>query len=197
MIQYVSNGHISLTSLEVSPCNEESQWIAGAELMSFEAFCWSMTALAIALSGLRYWIRLWTPKKYMWDDLTHILALGTFIASVALYQTVFRDGYYIEGLQRKLTPLPSQEVYVDLYARFQHRAIAVTILSCTTLWLVKATFLLFYRQIFWIDEPFRKAWWAVTFFIIITYWATVAGVLVRCGSVENIFSIGKSLPGKL
>lgn len=165
--------------------------------MSFEAFCWSMTALAIILSVLRYFIRSGSPKKFMWDDLTHLLALGTFVASVALYQTVFRDGYYIQGLQRELIPLPSQELYGDLYIRFQHRALAITILSFTTLWLVKATFLLFYRQIFWIDGPFRKGWWAVTFFIIVTYWATLAGVLIRCGSVENVFSIGIQLPETL
>ncbi|KAG6988946.1 hypothetical protein G7Y79_00067g095610 [Physcia stellaris] len=167
MVEYVPDGYMTLTSVE--------------------AFCWSMTALAIVFSILRYWIRLFTPKKYMWDDLTHLLALGTSIATVALYQTLFRD-----GLQRKLIPPPSQEVYVNLYVRVRHRSIAIALLTYTTLWLVKATFLLLYREIFWINKTFRKAWWAVTLFIIITYWATVgavAGVLVRCGSVKNNFSI--------
>lgn len=152
-----------------------------------------MTAVAIVLSAFRYGIRLITQKKYMWDDLTHLLALATYIAMVGIYQTLFRDGYYITAIARKLIPLPSQQEYVDVFVSFRHRNVAIVLLSFTTLWLVKATFLLLYREIFWINKSFRKAWWAVTSFIFITYWVTVAGALTQCGPVQNSFSIGTQL----
>lgn len=143
------------------------------------------------MSGGRYAIRGLTRTGFLWDDLTHLLALLSMIAEVALFQTLFRDGYYITAIERQLIPPPSMQAYVDLFIRFRRRSDGIALLFFTSTWLVKLTFLLLYRVIFDIDRNFRKAWWGVLVFVFVTYWVTVAGVLTQCGPAQDSFNLGK------
>ncbi len=133
----------------------------------------------------------------MWDDLTHLLALLCMIAMVGLLQSLFRDGYYITAIERQLIPPPSAQTYVTLFVRFRRRSDGVALLFFSGTWLVKLTFLLFYRIIFDINRNFRKAWWAVLVFVFVTYWITVAGVLTQCGPAQYSFNIGRHSPYNL
>ena len=149
-----------------------------------------MTALTILICGGRYWASARSAKKLQWDDLTHLLALLSLVAMVGLFQSLFRDGYYITAIERGLIPTPSLEIYTNLFVRFRHRSDGIALLFFTSTWLVKLTFLIFYRSIFRVNKNFRKAWWAVLVFVIISYWITIAGVLTQCGPAKYSWNLG-------
>ncbi len=189
MAGYTQDGHIGLANLEVNlfMYHQGTQSIAN----TFQAFVWTMTAITVLLSAARYAISVAEKKSLQWDNLTHLLALLAMVTMVALLQTLFRDGYYITAIDRQLVPNPDRAAFVELYIRFRRRSDAIALLFFTSTWLVKLTFLLYYRSIFKISKNFRKAWWAVTIFVFITYWVTVAAVLTQCGPAKNSFSLGK------
>lgn len=177
MVQYTEDGHIKLQNLE--------------------ALVWTLTAITILLSGARYAISAATKKAFQWDGLTHLLALLSMVTMVALFQTLFRDGYYITAIERHLAPPPTQEAFIELYIRFRRRSDAIALLFFTSTWLVKVTFLLYYRSIFQINKNFRRAWWVVLGFVFVTYWVTFAGVLTQCGPAKNSFNLKEcTRPGR-
>ena len=190
MVAYTQDGHIKLSNLEVSPSKGEYRSCLDP-LTCLKAFAWTMTTLTILLSAGRYAISAASKKRSQWDDLTHLLALLAMITMVGLFQSLFRDGYYITAIEGRLIPMPSQEIFIQIYVRFRHRSDGIALLFFTSTWLVKLTFLILYRTIFQINKNFRKAWWAVLSFVFVTYWVTVAGVLTQCGPAKNSFSLGR------
>ena len=117
----------------------------------------------------------------------------TVVAMVGTFQPLYRDGYYFTAIERQLLPPPSQQAFIDLYIHFKRGSYIVAILFFSSTWLVKVTFMLLYYTLFQINMVFRKIWWAIMAFIIITYWVAVAGVLTQCGPTKNAYNIGESL----
>ena len=114
------------------------------------------------------------------------------IAMVGVFQSMFRDGYYFTAIQRKLVPLPTEDVYIDLYINYRKRADAIATLFFTSTWLVKFTFLLLYRTIFEVNRNFMRAWWLVLVFVFVTYWVAIAGTWTQCGPTKDSFKLSKS-----
>lgn len=190
MVAYTQDGHIALASLEVSVSDGDHRCFLDPLTYS-KAFAWTMTAITILFSAGRYAITAVSKKRIQWDGVTHLLALLAMIAMVGLFQSLFHDGYYITAIQKKLLPQPSQQMFVEIYVRFKKRSNGIALLFFTSTWLVKISFLLFYRGIFEINKNFRRAWWAVLTFVFVTYWVTVAGVLTQCGPTQNSYSLGR------
>ena len=147
---------------------------------------WALTGTALALSLGRYGIHWATNRKLMLDDLTHA------IAQLALVGAAISIDYYVGVVLKQLQveshgywPLDPQ---IILARKWQT---AFTICSWTSLWFVKFTFLLIYREIFKISSGFRKAWWCVTVFTAATYFVAIVGVITMCGLPKDLFDIRK------
>lgn len=93
-------------------------------------------------------------KILQWDNFTHVLSLLAMVIMAALFQTLFRDGYYITAIDRR----PYRAALVDLYNRFRPRSVAIALLFFAIIWLVKLASLLCYGTIFGLDKNFGKAW---------------------------------------
>lgn len=77
----------------------------------------------------------------------------------------------------------------ELLHSYQHVRYLNTINNCLlhlVFWLVKISFLLFYRQLFRTSAQFRKIWWAVLAFTLATFWVPIAGVLVNCAHAKTL-----------
>lgn len=146
-----------------------------------------MTAAAIVVSTGRYVIRYAIRKRFGWEDLSHLLALVTMIGTIACYQAFLPNVYYFIQVERELVRPPSQRELLELYIRDWKLQYTTTVLWLATTWLVKLSFLLFYRDLFRVDRNFMRAWWAVLTVIFLTWWTCIAGTVwvMNCGSLKD------------
>lgn len=151
-----------------------------------------MNGLAILLSIGGYIIRLKVLGSFHWDDLTHLIAVLLMTTQSALL-TSFAD------LVRSLEAYSSHKSTKVPNFRLSLQAnVAATMVGSCCLWAVKVTFLILYRLLFGVSTSFLKAWWAVTIFVIATFWATIAGSLIQCGaSASHLIDIGRLLANAL
>ena len=143
-----------------------------------------MTAIALALAAGRYIIRYVQFKKFLWDDLTHLIAMVALVAFSALLEKYVNVHIIMLDIE-DTGKFPSAEMAVQ-GRKYQS---AFSICAWVSLWFVKFTFLLMYRLIFKVSPAFNKAWWAVMIFVAITFWAPIAGVLTICGPASQMFNL--------
>ena len=82
----------------------------------------------------------------------------------------------------------------QLLRSYQHVHYLNTINNCLlylVFWLVKVAFLLFYHQLFRTSMLFRKMWWAVLVFTLLTFWVPIAGVLATCSKAKTVADYSK------
>ena len=92
----------------------------------------------------------------------------------------------------KAKPKPSPAELIGLY---EHNERLSTVNNCflyLVFWLVKLSFLLFYRLLFQSSAAFKKVWWAVLTFTVLTFWVPIAGVLSTCAGAHTVAAYGKS-----
>lgn len=88
-------------------------------------------------------------------------------------------------------PKPSQNELLGLY-EYNHRLSNVN--NCflyLVFWIVKLSFLLFYRFLFRTSAPFKKVWWGVLAFTLLTFWVPIAGVLSTCAGAHTVADYSK------
>ncbi|MCJ1286824.1 hypothetical protein MMC26_006170 [Xylographa opegraphella] len=144
---------------------------------------------AIVLTAGRYAIRGWMLRKLDWDDATHLFALVVLVAYVATYTAMFPINYAVEDWVTGNGEMPSIGV-LDLYLHYE---MAVWLLFWVIIYLVKFSFLLFYRSIFGVSRTFKKAWWAVTVFTFLTFWACFFAMLWSCNKPSLLFIVEECL----
>ena len=59
------------------------------------------------------------------------------------------------------------------------------------IYLIKLSFLLFYRKIFGVNRIFMRAWWIVALFQFITFWACFLAPLWSCVSPSQLFVVSE------
>ncbi|MCJ1389046.1 hypothetical protein MMC18_001900 [Xylographa bjoerkii] len=144
---------------------------------------------AIILTAGRYAIRGWMLRKLDWDDATHLLALVVLIAYVATYTAMFPINYAVEDWVTGNGEMPSV-TDLELYLHYE---MAVWLLFWVIIYLVKFSFLLFYRSIFGVSRTFKKAWWVVIVFTFLTFWACFFAMLWSCNTPSQLFIVEECL----
>lgn len=96
--------------------------------------------------------------------------------------------------RRTKTPdIPNNQIGLDENEIFSPYRIS-TVNNCflyLVFWLVKLSFLLFYRFLFQSSATFKKVWWAVLAFTLLTFWVPIAGVLSTCAGADSVAAYGK------
>ena len=150
---------------------------------------WILTGISIALTVGRYTIRWLNSRKFHWDDLAHFVALSVLIAHGVTNQITSNAKGELATANATKGEDPNQLLHLYYHVRYLN-----TINNCLlylVFWVVKFAFLLFYRFLFETSAPFRKAWWAVTAFVLLTFWVPIAGVLATCANVNDIKGFSK------
>ena len=151
-----------------------------------QATLWALTGAAIILSAGRYAVRLKVFKQFYWDDATHTAALLALVGFAVSTQRYLGLVIYEQAVEAGEVPKPANWATLVVHARQYQTSLSVC--AYTSLWFVKFTFLLFYRQLFYISPTFAKAWWIVTIFTFVTFWIPIAGILTSCGSVSQLYN---------
>ena len=120
--------------------------------------------------------------------MTHGCALIALFAFGALYTKLFPLSTSLALFAKKSGPEPS----ISDLKRFYHILLATEFMFWIVIYLVKFSFLLFYRTIFGISATFIRFWWAVFAFTFLTFWACFATVFWTCTTPSQLFVLSKS-----
>ena len=150
---------------------------------------WALTGVSAALTVGRFAIRKFHLHRLFWDDLVHSLALLVLVVHGITNQLTNNA-----KVQLALAVATKGEPQAKLLSLYYHVRYLNTINNCLlylVFWVVKVSVLLFYWSLFNHSRPFRKAWWAVTAFTLLTFWVPIAGVLATCAHVHTVPEFSK------
>ena len=172
---------LDMTSLVVSYCAFRSGGGPGLTT-SLQVYTWVMAGFAVLISAGRYGIRWWFKGKLLWDDLTHSVALTAFIGMLVAFQLLYPDTFFLTNVERGFgTPVTQQQALV-IWARDKKYQYALVSMFLVSVWFVKLTFMLFYRQLFKINAVFMRVWWATLAFVLLSWVISfVLTILTSCG----------------
>lgn len=132
---------------------------------------WTLYGAATILVFGRLLIR-WTQRKLNCDDVLNGTAL-LFLLSYGVVQQVLLSVYSVATTANELTVSTILTLVYNL-------------IWWTVPLLVKASFLATYRKIFMTSRVFRVAWWIVTVYTVITFFALFLGQLWVCGGPSEV-----------
>ena len=159
-------------------------------LNSFQVVTWTFFAIGTVLTVLRLYVRQTKLRGLGWDDLLHCMAWTVLLGLVALETSVNHLIFKVSNVTSGRTSLTASflEDEVPHYIVVQ---LAIMLLTWTTTWAVKASFLLFYRGLLRNTGRYMIAWWLVTIFTGLAYISVFFPIIFTCGSPADYFSIGK------
>ena len=143
-----------------------------------QAIAWTLCSIAIVLTFGRFAIRWQKIQRLQWDDYLNGAALGCLIAFVATYQVYLPVQYELELDSLGLgTDVPSDDQQVFILKV----ELANELLFWFTVYFVKASFLASYWIIFNVAPGFRKLWWGVTVYTVVTFLIIIPASAWQCG----------------
>ncbi|KAI9893685.1 MAG: hypothetical protein M1814_005900 [Vezdaea aestivalis] len=155
---------------------------------------WVCAGVAVILTAGRLAIRWVKLRRLMWDDATHCLALAMLLGWAVV------DTYYAGLLTRLIEVQQGKQkftasFFTDDVPTFLKVTYSFAMLFYAIIWLIKFTFLIFYKGFFRNLRHFTIAWWIVFVYVTITYlgvWVcqmtiggTPKGVLTISGITSN------------
>ncbi|MCJ1478831.1 hypothetical protein MMC13_007515 [Lambiella insularis] len=150
---------------------------------------WALTGIAAGFTIARFSIRLYISrgsftKWSLMDDISHSLSLIFLVVHGFTNTNAVIAKNNLTALVAAEPPAPTAEVLLNYRYRWKENIINDVFLYLT-LWLVKFSFLFFYRQLFDISTGFRKAWWVVMVFTFITLWVPLGGIFGVCAGANT------------
>ncbi|MCJ1388100.1 hypothetical protein MMC18_000944 [Xylographa bjoerkii] len=118
------------------------------------------------------------------DDLSMLLSLVAPIVFDATNQT--HNAYKLEVAAAAADKATSK---ADLPSMYNYLLVLSRVNNCflyLIFWLVKVSFLMFYRSLFNVSRPFRKVWWVFLVYTVVTFWVPIGGVLATCWDESTV-----------
>ncbi|KAM5460218.1 hypothetical protein MferCBS49748_007761 [Microsporum ferrugineum] len=149
---------------------------------------WSFFALTTVVMAFRIAIRLWLQRKLLWDDAFAVAAYIGLIVQVVLLTVIAPLIYiHLHGFSGTRPP-PEYGVKVTHMIRvvFAHNVVFTASIYC-----IKASFMALYWRLIRDLNNYRKAWWAVTAFCVISLIINAVLFPVGCSTLEAFHCIDK------
>ncbi|MDI1485583.1 MAG: hypothetical protein OHK93_000721 [Ramalina farinacea] len=152
-IYYISQSHLYVSKVE-------------------DAVVWVGTFLAACFTAIRTWLQYSHNRRFYINDYFILCALLVHVVLSILYQLNAPPMYELEPIVNGFKTVdPLRLHYYDYYLRLQF---ALTILSWTTLWLVKLSLLTFFWRLFdSVRTHARLFWWVMCGITAATYIVSV------------------------
>ena len=162
---------------------------AGAILTALKAIQWTGVGLSLSFMIFRVYVRLRLFRRLFPDDGFVLAAWLFYVALGIIFQTQISSMWItINGAsdrQEQLSPNYTERVNV-----FLHLQIAAWILSFTALWLIKFSFLLFFRKLGNHVRRQRILWWLVIGFTLASYVVCISLGAFKCWSIAGATALG-------
>lgn len=150
---------------------------------------WLVVAIATLFAFLRFIIRLYALRKLLEDDVAVIVALLLLLSLAIMYRYATPIMFELDRIAKgneMLTPdfLPRAAVFLKLQ-------FAIIVLFWTTIWVVKISFLIFYRTLFTGLPEHMLGWWIASGFTAVAYLLCWAFQLGSCVPISHYFILGQ------
>ena len=153
---------------------------------------WLFVGMAIIFTIIRTGIRLHVYRRLFLDDGCIYLALSILFSMAVMYNKITHTMFEIDGVAAGGIPSTGFKERAELFLKLQF---AIICSFWTTLWAVKFSFLLYYKnlfaglpnQLFW--------WWLVSGFAVLAYLGCWATQLASCTPISNYFFLGEPSHG--
>lgn len=148
------------------------------------------TFLAACFTAIRTWLQYSHNRRFYINDYFILCALLVHVVLSILYQLNAPPMYELEPIVNGFKTVdPLRLHYYDYYLRLQF---ALTILSWTTLWLVKLSLLTFFWRLFdSVRTHARLFWWVMCGITAATYIVSVFLQGFACLPLGSFFKFGE------
>lgn len=157
----------------------------------FQGLIWTAVAVAIAFTLIRTRIRLYVYGRLFADDIAVYIAVVLLVIIAIMYQVITPTMFIIDQVASTLSPgMVPPPNFMEEATIFLKIQFAIIILFWTTLWAVKFSFLLYYKNIF-AGLPNHLFWWRIVCgLVLFAYLGCWATQLAACSPIVNYFSLG-------
>lgn len=140
----------------------------------------------------RTWIRLRVFRRLQPDDPFVILAWLLSVANAAIWTAISEDLYFNLALANGLLPaIPPN--FLDRIRRLIRGNLVAYLLGYTSLWMVKISFIVFFRKFGEKLRNQRIAWYAVLVFSLASFAVCIGTVDYPCLTSSGMKIVGKYL----
>ncbi|EFR03427.1 hypothetical protein MGYG_06424 [Nannizzia gypsea CBS 118893] len=149
---------------------------------------WSFFALTTVVIIFRIAIRIWLQRRLFWDDAFCLAGYAGQIAQMVMVTVVSPLIYiHLEGFSGKRPP-PEYGVKITKMIRLVY---AHNVVFTASLYCIKGSFLALYWRLIRDLSDYRKAWWAVAVFCMISLIINAALFPVGCSTLEAFHCIDR------
>ncbi|APA13286.1 hypothetical protein sscle_10g080560 [Sclerotinia sclerotiorum 1980 UF-70] len=155
-------------------------------IRNLNALAWTLFCISTVITFGRFYIRWEKTKRLHLDDAFNGFALAALVGFIVTYQIYLPIQYnyqlYALGIGGYL-PSDGQLLYV------QNVSIVNVAFFWVTIYLVKASFLSLYWALFSVSNSFRKWWFVVAAYTLISFLATFLAIFWSCKTptqLENL-----------
>ena len=120
---------------------------------------WAGVIISIGFFAFRIYVRRRVFRRLHLDDAILLAALLLALANASLWQAISHQLYLSIATSSGQIPLPPSELFPQIYT-FLHGQIASLYFYITSLWLVKASFLWFFRGLGRKIKRQQIIWWS-------------------------------------
>lgn len=185
-----SAGGLTPSSLEV--CLHAHPVRSSSLTVPAQTIIWLVVAIAILFVIFRFTIRLYVLRKLLADDFAVAVALLLLLSLAIMYRYATPIMFELDRVakgEEMLTPsfLPRAAVFLKLQ-------FAIIVLFWTTIWVVKTSFLIFYRTLFAGLPDQLRGWWIAAGFTALGYLLCWVFQLLSCVPIPHYFVLGELTP---
>lgn len=159
-------------------------------ILQIQTVIWLVIAIALLFTCFRFVIRLYALRKLLADDVAVAAALVLLLSLAIMYHYAIPPMFaVVQVAEGEKAFTASFQDQAAVYLRLQF---AIIVLFWTTIWVVKTSFLIFYRTVFAGLPEHMLGWRLVAGFTALTYLLCWAFQLASCVPVPDYFILGES-----
>lgn len=156
-----------------------------------QAVIWLFTSLAIVFVIMRSICRWHVCRRIATDDILVYFASALLLSMAVLYTLVTPTMFTLDAISTgKELPGPNLMSDAALYLKCQF---AIICLFWTTLWAVKLSILMFYKNLFSRLPKQMTLWWWVLGMVLVLYLGCWGSQLASCAPISGYFVLGERL----
>lgn len=174
--------------LYVSTCHNKGKTLTDSARQSI---VWSLTGLALVFTAARVALRLKIYSRLMIDDVLVLLALVCLLASSITVSIFIPSILTFEHVRLDHAPAPAN--FKDVEDSLDKYQWAVAYLFFTGLWAIKCSFLAFYDDLTKRLKLYRRAWWIIIGYTILTYIGSLFAYAFLLGTNATGFSKNEAI----
>lgn len=149
-----------------------------ANSSAYQGLTWAGAGVCTVFLTFRVIARWRGHGRLFWDDACSVFAGALVVTTAGLWQWAVRDIYYILNVAAGLAPLAVD--FPQRLLRGQKAAFIVELFFYSSLFIVKLSFLLFFRRLGSNVRNQKYVWWPALALSVVCYLVSIGDVQYEC-----------------